>query len=160
MTNATGTLAASSGGECLFVYYLLAPSSVLNASSAAIVVNAPYALAAAISVGNINGSATASVNAVNGSSWGQAGGGSPRCVPNDLSAVAVASGGVVVTGALIDRNTSLTAVNTSGSTPDVNNENAGGLGWTFGQVHGTSGSPGFTGATNYNANCAIASFKP
>jgi hypothetical protein len=113
-------------------------------------------------LGNLNGSASASVNAFNGDAW-QGGGTTvdPRGVPNDLAAVSVAPGGVVVTGAQIDRSGTYTA-NGSSITIDFsdNDSGAGGQGHQMLAGHGTSGSPSINGASNFNANFVIASFKP
>lgn len=164
MTNATGTSGETpSGGGAgtnNYIYYLAAPSGVLNATTATIVVTTPFSSNYSISVGVLNGSAAASVNAFNGNAW--SGGGTvadPRGVANDLAAVAVASGGIVVTSAQIDRSGTYVA---SGSTITIDRtvNDIGSPNHQHVQGHGTSGSPAITGATNFNANFAIASFKP
>lgn len=148
----------STGGECQYVFWLFAPSGVLNASTAAVAFTGFNIFNTFIAVGNINGSTTTSVNASNGDGW--SGGGThadPRGVTVDLAGVAVATGGVVVTGMGIDRTVTMTA-NSSNTTVDLNANSGGGV--AFMAAHGTNGSPNFNGATNFNANFVIASFKP
>lgn len=162
MTNATGTSGEtpSGGGAGVnnYIYYLLAPAGVLNASSATVQVTTPFCLHIGIAVGNINGDAAAFVNAFNGSAW-QGGGtiSDPRGVPNDLAGVAVASGGVVVTGFQIDRSGTYTP---NGSSIIIDYSQVDGQSHDMLSGHGTSGSPSINGATNFNANFVIAAFSP
>jgi hypothetical protein len=158
-TNAM-TLAASessTGNGGIFVYFLSVPSSLINSTSATLQVNTPFSSFTEVVVGNLNGSATASVRASNNVIW--SGGGTvsdPRGVPNDLAAVSALAGDIVVTGWAIDRTGSY-SVNAGSATIDRNT--AGGSVW-FVAAHGTSGSPSFNGATNFNNSFAIVSFKP
>jgi hypothetical protein len=149
----------SSGGQCQYIFWLFAPSGVLNASSATIAFSGFNISNVGLAVGNINGSTTTSVNASTGNSW--SGGGTvadPRGVPGDIATgVAVASGGVVMTGMGIDRSVTMSP-NSSNTTVDANINTGGGV--AFMAAHGTNGSPNFNGATNFNANFVIASFKP
>jgi hypothetical protein len=71
--------------------------------------------------------------------------------------VAVASGGVVIIGMGIDRTVTMTA-NSANTTVDTNKNSGGGD--AFMAAHGTNGSPNFNGASNFNVNFVIASFKP
>jgi hypothetical protein len=157
MTSVTQA-AESTGGQCLYVYYLFAPAGVLNATTATLAFTSFNAGSGwAFTAGTLTGSTTTSVNASNGNAW--SGGGTvadPRGVTNDLAGVAVATGGIVLTGWGIDRTGSYTA-NSSNTTVDGNITS--GIG-AFVAAHGTNGSPNFNGASNFNCNFVIASFKP
>jgi hypothetical protein len=157
MTSVTQA-AESTSGQCNYVYYLFAPSGVLNATTATLAFTSFNAnLGWAFTAGTLTGSTTTSVNASNGNMW--SGGGTvsdPRGVTNDLTGVAVASGGVVLTGWGIDRTGTYTA-NSANTTVDGNIASGPGA---FVAAHGTNGSPNFNGASNFNGNFVIASFKP
>jgi hypothetical protein len=133
-----------------YVYYLFAPAGVLNATTATLAFTSFNASSGwAFTAGTLTGSTTTSVNASNGNA--SSGGGTvadPRGVTHDLAGVAVASGGVVLTGWGIDRTGTYNA-----------NIAFPGIG-AFVAAHGTNGSPNFNGATNFNCNFVIASFKP
>ena len=158
MTSVTQA-AESTGGQCLYVYYLFAPAGVLNATTATLAFTSFNPSSGwAFTAGTLTGSTTTSVNASNGDA--SSGGGTvadPRGVTNDLAGVAVASGGFVLTGWAIDRTGTYTA-NSANTTMDGNIAFPG-IG-AFVAAHGTNGSPNFNGATNFNCNFVIASFKP
>jgi hypothetical protein len=148
---------ASTGNGGIFIYYLPVPSSLINSTTATLQVTTPFSFGTEVVVGNLNGSAAASVRASNSVIW--SGGGTvsdPRGVPNDLAAVSALAGDIVVTGWAIDRSGTYT-VNGGSATVDFNA--AGGSPW-FVAAHGTSGSPSFNGATNFNNSFAIVAFKP
>jgi len=105
-----------------------APSGVLNTSSDAIVVTTSFSNAF---VGNINGSATASISSTGGDAFSQHA--DPRGVPNDFTALTVPTGGVEVISGLIDRSTTMVATS-SNTTVDFNHPSA--IGSTF--SHGCS----------------------
>lgn len=161
------TLASSRSGETTggignnYVYYLLASSGVLNSASTSVVVTTPFSQNVAISVGTLTGSTGATINSFNGDDW--SGGGTvadPRGVPNDLAAVTVASGGIVVCGGQIDRNTTMTSNSSINTILDLSLADSSGQSHTFLQSHGSSGGPAFNGATNFNASFVITSFQP
>jgi hypothetical protein len=152
MTLATGTLgegASTAGFD--YIYWRLVTAADINATTANIVVNATSINNIAITVGNINGSATASVNDSQGFAWSQA------VDPRGAAAATVLAGGVLVTVATIDRNTTTAW---TGATLDNNNQNAASFAYTHAAAHGTNGSPTFTGANNFLASIVAAAFKP
>jgi hypothetical protein len=157
MNSATGTIGEGAGGQNNYIYYLLAPSGVLNASSATVTITTPFSQAFEIAVGNINGSASASVSSFGGDAFSQHV--DPRGVPNDFAALTIPTDGVGVISGLIDRSTTMVA--TSGSTTvDLNNPSAIGSTFSHMAAHGTNGSPTFTGANNFNASFVMAAFQP
>jgi hypothetical protein len=157
MTSATTTLGEGASGQDNYIYYLLAPAGVLNTSSATITITTPFSLDFAIAVGNINGSAAASVSSTGGDAFSQHA--DPRGVPNDFTALTIPTGGVGVISGLIDRSTTMVATSAN-TTVDLNNPSSIGSTFTHMAAHGTNGSPTFTGANNFNASFVMAVFQP
>jgi len=157
MANATGTIGEGASGQNNYIYYLLAPSGILNTSSDTIVITSVQNNAFAIAVGNINGSAAASVSSTGGDAFSQHV--DPRGVPNDFAALTIPTGGVGVISGLIDRSTTMVATSAN-TTVDLNNPSSLGNFFTHMAAHGANGSPTFTGANNFNASFVMAVFQP
>lgn len=158
LTNGTGTTGESTGGQNNYVFWLLCNASNFNFTTANIAIVTPFTSEYSVSVGNVNGSATASISGTGGSSWSQAL--DPRGVPNDFAALTIPTGGLVVVGGMGDRNTIVWTANAGSATVDLSNPNSGGGGFTSLQAHGTNGSPSFNNANNFFAGFVAAVFQP
>jgi hypothetical protein len=154
MTNATGVLGQGTGlGGYVYIFWRLVTAADINATTAPIAVSSAGGFNnVAITVGNINGSATASNNNSQGYSWAQAGSTFGPATPLTINA-----GGLEISCAEVDRNDPTSASNI---TRDNVNQNPGSFAHTHISGHGTNVSPTFTIAGNFFTAMVTAAFAP
>lgn len=134
-------------GQGVYIYSLL----VTSGTTANIVISCSgFPSGIGISVGNIKGSATATVNATNSV------GPSTVADPHSLTTV-VPANGVGVVAAIIDRAITPSWTNATGDA-NISEVSAGAM--SLQQAHTTNNTPSFTGANNFQLAMVAATWGP